>query len=169
MFFVFVPVVGVAINYGWRGVFLRAKRLPSRNNALKVADMAKIGRPTKRNDETDAEILDCLRLGMSRHSAAKFAKIDHETLSRWIKRDATFARECGRAGAEFERGLVEAARDGVAKSPKIAIDLLERRFPSWNKETQAAKIASGRNTIAPALVIALMAAPEKQAQVIELQ
>ena len=131
--------------------------------------MAKIGRPTKRNSETDAEILDCLRLGMSRSSAAKYAKIDHETLSRWIKRDATFALECGRASAEFERGLVEAARDGVAKSPKIAIDLLERRFPSWNKDTSASQLANGRNTIAPALVIALMAAPEKQAKVIELQ
>ena len=135
--------------------------------------MAKMGRPTKRNDKTDGEILDCLRLGMSRNSAAKFARIDHETLSRWVKRDATFARECDRAGAEFERGLVEAARDGVAKSPKVAIDLLERRCPSWNKDNTS-QLASGRNTIAPALVIALMQAPEKlasakQAQVIELQ
>ena len=135
--------------------------------------MSKMGRPTKRNYETDADILDCLRLGMSRHSAAKYAKIDHETLSRWVKRDTTFARECDRAGAEFERGLVEAARDGVAKSPKIAIDMLERRCPSWNRDNQS-QLASGRNTIAPALVIALMAAPEKlagakQAQVIELQ
>jgi len=162
-------MIGVATNYVRRRVFLRRERLPWREFRAKVAGMAKIGRPTKRNDETDAEILDCLRLGMSRHSAAKFAKIDHETLSRWIKRDATFARECDRAGAEFERGLVEAARDGVAKSPKIAIDLLERRFPSWNKETQATKAANGRNTIAPALVIALMAAPEKQAKVIEVQ
>ena len=137
--------------------------------------MAKTGRPTKRSKETDAEILDCLRLGMSRHSAAKYAKIDHETLSRWIKRDTTFALECGRAGAEFERELVQAARDGVAKSPKVAIDLLERRFPSWNKDNTSQVATNGRNTIAPALVIALMQAPETNAkrtspaQVIDVQ
>lgn len=135
--------------------------------------MAKTGRPTKRNAETDADILGCLRLGMTKHSAAKYAKIDHETLSRWIKRDATFARDCDRASAEFERELVQAARDGVAKQPKLAVDLLERRCPSWNKDAQSNQLANGRNTIAPALIVALMQAPEtttqKAAQVIDVQ
>jgi hypothetical protein len=175
MFFFVYAVVRRHLLYVWRGVFLQPKRWTCRNDALKVADMAKTGRPTKRSDETDAEILDCLRLGMSRSSAAKYAKIDHETLSRWIKRDATFALECGRASAEFERELVQAARDGVAKSPKVAIDLLERRCPSWNKDNTSQVAANGRNTIAPALVIALMQAPETNAkrtpatQVIDVQ
>ena len=65
--------------------------------------------------------------------------------------------------------MVEAATNGITKQPKLAVDLLERRRPSWNKETQATKTANGRNTIAPALVIALMQAPEKQAKVIEVQ
>lgn len=130
--------------------------------------MAKTGRPTKRNAETDAEILSCLRLGMSRHSAAKYAKIDHETLANWCKRDATFSRECGRAETEFEREMIQAARDGVAKQPKLAVDMLERRVTSWNREAQAAQAtASQRNTIAPQLVIALCNVPEKHAEFTE--
>ncbi len=130
--------------------------------------MAKTGRPTKRNAETDAEILSCLRLGMSRHSAAKYAKIDHETLANWVKRDATFSRECGRAETEFEREMIQAARDGVAKQPKLAVDMLERRVTSWNKDAQTAQVtANQRNTIAPQLVIALCNVPENHAKFTE--
>jgi hypothetical protein len=113
---------------------------------------------------------------MSRHSAAKYAKIDHETLSNWVKRDATFSRECGRAETEFEREMIQAARDGVAKQPKLAVDMLERRVTTWNKDAQTAQVAGNqRNTIAPQLVIALCNVPERHvdftqtAQVIDAQ
>ena len=105
---------------------------------------------------------------MSRHSAAKYAKKDHETLDNWCKRDATFSRECGRAETEFEREMIQAARDGVAKQPKLAVDMLERRVTSWNKDAQTAQVtANQRNTIAPQLVIALCNVPENHAKFTE--
>ena len=77
--------------------------------------------------------------------------------------------------SEWELRMVEAATNGITKQPKLAVDLLERRRPSWNKDTQSNQLANGRNTIAPALVIALMHAPESNAkrtlaaQVIDIQ
>jgi hypothetical protein len=72
--------------------------------------------------------------------------------------------------------MVEAATEGIAKQPKLAVDLLERRRASWNKDAQTAQVtASQRNTIAPQLVIALCNVPEKHveftqtAQVIDTQ
>ena len=72
--------------------------------------------------------------------------------------------------------MVEAATEGIAKQPKLAVDLLERRRPSWNREAQAAQVAGNqRNTIAPQLVIALCNVPEKhveftnKSQVIDIQ
>ena len=69
--------------------------------------------------------------------------------------------------------MVEAATNGIQKQPKLAVDLLERRRPSWNKDATANQLANGRNTIAPALIVALMQAPEtttqKAAQVIDVQ
>jgi len=143
--------------------------LPCREFRAKVAVMAKIGRPTKRTPEIEAKLERALGNGLSRESASKFAGIGRETLAQWAKRDATFGAKLAEIESAWELRMVEAATNGITKQPKLAVDLLERRRPSWNKETQAAKIASGRNTIAPALVIALMAAPEKQAQVIEVQ
>ena len=72
--------------------------------------------------------------------------------------------------------MVEAATEGIAKQPKLAVDLLERRRPSWNREAQAAQVAGNqRNTIAPQLVIALCNVPEshvkatEKPQVIDIQ
>ena len=71
--------------------------------------------------------------------------------------------------------MIEAATDGIAKQPKLAVDLLERRRSSWNKDAQTAETANKRNTIAPQLVIALCNVPESHAsitqdtQVIDIQ
>ena len=132
-------------------------------------DMAKMGRPSKRTPEIEAKLTRALGNGLSRDSASKFAGIGRETLAQWAKRDATFGAKLAEIESAWELRMVEAATNGITKQPKLAVDLLERRRPSWNKETQATKTANGRNTIAPALVIALMQAPEKQAKVIEVQ
>jgi len=155
--------------YVWRVGFLRPKRWTSRIYPVKVAVMAKIGRPSKRTPEIEAKLTRALGNGLSRDSASKFAGIGRETLAQWAKRDATFGAKLAEIESDWELRMVEAATNGIQKQPKLAVDLLERRRPSWNKETQVAKLASGRNTIAPALVIALMAAPEKQAQAIDVQ
>ena len=132
-------------------------------------DMAKMGRPSKRTPEIEAKLERALGNGLSRDSASKYAGIGTETLNGWARKDATFRSKLAELESAWELRMVEAATNGITKQPKLAVDLLERRRPSWNKETQATKAANGRNTIAPALVIALMQAPEKQAKVIEVQ
>ena len=138
--------------------------------------MAKMGRPTKRTPEIEAKVFRALGNGLSRDSASKFAGIGRETLSRWEKRDATFGAKLAEIEAAWELQMVEAATEGIAKQPKLAVDLLERRRPSWNRDAQAAQVAGNqRNTIAPQLVIALCNVPERhveatqQPQVIDIQ
>ena len=153
---------GVAFSYG------KALAKPE-SFGISSQDMAKMGRPTKRTPEIEAKLERALGNGLSRDSASKYAGIGTETLNGWARKDATFRSKLAEIESAWELRMVEAATNGITKQPKLAVDLLERRRASWNKDTQAAKIASGRNTIAPALVIALMQAPEKQAQVIDLQ
>ena len=138
--------------------------------------MAKTGRPTKRTPEIEAKVFRALGNGLSRDSASKFAGIGRETLSRWEKKDATFGAKLAEIEAAWELQMVEAATEGIAKQPKLAVDLLERRRPSWNREAQAAQVAGNqRNTIAPQLVIALCNVPEshveatQKPQVIDIQ
>ena len=137
--------------------------------------MAKTGRPTKRTEDIENKIFRALGTGMSRDSASKYAGIGRETLSRWEKKDATFGAKLEEIESAWELRMVEAATNGIQKQPKLAVDLLERRRPSWNKEAAANQLTSGRNTITPALVIALMNAPEanakrtQSAQVIDVQ
>ena len=127
--------------------------------------MAKMGRPTKRTPEIEAKLTRALGNGLSRDSASKFAGIGRETLAQWAKRDVTFGAKLAEIESEWELRMVEAATNGIQKQPKLAVDLLERRRASWNKDSQSGQLATnGRNTIAPALVIALMQAPETNAK-----
>ena len=164
-----MPLSGVAIVTRGGGVSYVKALAVAGLSGKSSRDMAKIGRPSKRTPEIEAKLERALGNGLSRDSASKFAGIGRETLAQWARKDATFGAKLATIESEWELRMVEAATNGIAKQPKLAVDLLERRRPAWNKETQAARIASGHSTIAPALVIALMAAPEKQAQVIELQ
>ena len=137
--------------------------------------MAKNGRPTKRSEEIENKIFRALGNGMSRDSASKYAGIGRETLSRWEKKDATFGAKLEEIESAWELRMIEAATDGIAKQPKLAVDLLERRRSSWNKDAQTAETSNKRNTIAPQLVIALCNVPEshasitQDAQVIDIQ
>ena len=110
---------------------------------------------------------------MSRESACQFAGIQRDTLLNWTKASDRFSAKVDEIESGWELKMIEAATNGITKQPKLAVDLLERRRASWSRDNTS-QVASGRNTIAPALVIALMQAPEKlasakQAQVIELQ
>ena len=137
--------------------------------------MAKTGRPTKRTPEIEAKIERALGNGLSRDSASKYAGIGKETLNGWARKDATFRSKLDEIESAWELRMVEAATNGIQKQPKLAVDLLERRRPAWNKDAQSNQLANGRNTIAPALIIALMNAPEtnakrtQAAQVIDVQ
>ena len=157
--------------------FLTCKALAKPESfGISSPDMAKMGRPTKRTPEIEAKLERALGNGLSRDSASKFAGIGRETLAQWAKRDATFGAKLAEIESEWELRMVEAATNGIQKQPKLAVDLLERRRASWNKDSQSGQLATnGRNSIAPALVIALMNAPETNAkrtpatQVIDVQ
>jgi hypothetical protein len=81
----------------------------------------------------------------------------------WTKASEHFSAKVEKIESGWELKMIEAATNGIQKQPKLAVDLLERRRSSWNKDTSS-QLANGRNTIAPALVIALMHAPESNAK-----
>ena len=159
----------------WRFLTCKALDMP-KLSGISSQDMAKTGRPSKRTPEIEAKLTRALGNGLSRDSASKFAGIGRETLAQWAKKDVTFGARLAEIESDWELRMVEAATNGITKQPKLAVDLLERRRASWNKDSQTALVAAnGRNTIAPALVIALMQAPEtnakrtQAAQVIDVQ
>ena len=132
-----------------------------------------MARPTKKTPDIEAKLFKALGNGMSRESACQFAGIQRDTLLNWTKASDRFSAKVDEIESGWELKMIEAATNGITKQPKLAVDLLERRRASWSRDNTS-QVASGRNTIAPALVIALMQAPEKlasakQAQVIELQ
>ena len=132
-----------------------------------------MARPTKKTPDIEAKLFKALGNGMSRESACQFAGIQRDTLLNWTKASDRFSAKVDEIESGWELKMIEAATNGITKQPKLAVDLLERRRASWSRDNTS-QVASGRNTIAPALVIALMAAPEKlasakQAQVVELQ
>ena len=132
-----------------------------------------MARPTKKTPDIESKLFKALGNGMSRESACQFAGIQRDTLLNWTKASDHFSAKVEKIESGWELKMIEAATNGITKQPKLAVDLLERRRASWNRDNQS-QLASGRNTIAPALVIALMAAPEKLAnakpmQVIDVQ
>ena len=75
------------------------------------------GRPTKRTPERRKDIIDCLKLGMTLESAARYAGISYETLNRWQQDDGTFANDIENARGFFEREALEQIR-AAAEDPK---------------------------------------------------
>jgi hypothetical protein len=98
------------------------------------------GRPDKLTDKRAALIIDLVRKGNFKNTAARAAGIHPDTLNEWIKRGNT--EKAGKF-CEFSVALEEADAqaevDGVAdwkkhhnKSPEAIKEFLRRRYPHWN-------------------------------------
>jgi hypothetical protein len=92
------------------------------------------GRPSKRDPATRQRILDTLRAGNTMICAARVGRIDISNLQKWRRADPAFDEAVKDAIGEAETKLVELATAGAKKDGRIALMLLERRYPEgWSK------------------------------------
>ena len=97
-------------------------------------------RPTKFNQERAAKIIELVRKGNFKNTAARAAGVNISTLNRWIADGKAGEGKKLRAFcAALEEADAQAEIDGVAKwvkhqdnSPEAIKEYLRRRFPHWN-------------------------------------
>jgi hypothetical protein len=97
-------------------------------------------RPTKFTESVKKGILELLRLGASRQTAAHAKGVGKATLTRWLQEGETAVR--GSAKRNFYEAVLEAESEGSIKAlrivstemendPKLAWKYLERREPGF--------------------------------------
>lgn len=88
------------------------------------------GGPNKYNPDTVEAILRNVAIGMPEGRAAQLAGISAGTLTEWKKKWGDMAEALARAGAVAQDELYGVVRQGMAKNPRLALEVLERRFPN---------------------------------------
>ena len=101
-----------------------------------------IGRPTELTDSKARTILAALYAGAYRATAARYAKIPPETLSRWLSLDRepykTFHEWVNEAEAAFEMRALLSISNKMQDKPELAVTMLERKFPQrWARVVAA--------------------------------
>lgn len=89
---------------------------------------------SKKTPEVLATIEKNLNLGVSLKGAAAAAGSTEVTIHAWKRKDPAVAEMIDRACSESESTLVQLAADGCKKDGRIALMMLERRFPDqWGR------------------------------------
>jgi len=88
------------------------------------------GRPKLYTRDNVKQIMESICLGLPLKSAAAAIGIQAKEVYRWIDKYEDL-RDCITQGrAIFEQNLTKSILGGIAQSPKLAMDFLERRYPS---------------------------------------
>lgn len=97
----------------------------------------RLGRPVKRTPERLAKFKALLESGLSIRGSALSCGLSESCVYRWRDTDPAFEELVQSAMAESEHRLVGLALEGAKKDGRIALMMLERRFPeSWAKRTE---------------------------------
>jgi hypothetical protein len=95
------------------------------------------GKPSKRTPARLAKLKELLESGMSLRGATRACGMCESLIYKWREADPLIDQMVTQAMAESERKLVELAMEGARKDGRIALMMLERRFPdSWGKRTE---------------------------------
>lgn len=141
----------------------------------RVATNAPQGRPTKKNAQAIARILEVARTGLPMKFAAQAGNIDADTLAQWSVKDPEFARALSQARLE----AVEAKWKRIQKAAEDRVDAdgkllrmgdwrslawsLERAYPAdFARPEVALNVEMQNNTINHTLVISVEQAEKLQ-------
>ncbi len=107
-------------------------------------------------------ICELIRKGVTVEGACESAGINPDTHYEWKKRYPDYAEQVTRANGQSEAELVEIARRGAIKDPRIAVQILERRFGGrWCKAEKHQVTANQTvTTVSPQLIKSLASLPE---------
>ena len=86
--------------------------------------------PNKYTVRTVEAILRNVAIGLPESRAAQLAGIHRSTLSEWMRKWGELSDALARAQAVAQDELYGVVRAGMAKNPRLALEVLERRFPS---------------------------------------
>ena len=86
--------------------------------------------PNKYTVRTVEAILRNVAIGLPESRAAQLAGIHRSTLSEWKRKWGDLSDALARAQAVAQDELYGVVRAGMAKNPRLALEVLERRFPS---------------------------------------
>ena len=87
------------------------------------------GGPHKYNPVTVEAVLRNVAIGLPEGRAAQLAGISAGTLSEWKKQWEDMRESLARASAVAQDELYGVVRQGMSKNPRLALEVLERRFP----------------------------------------
>ena len=88
------------------------------------------GRPTKRTPETEAKILNALRIGASRRDSCEANGVDYITFSHWLTQFKQFRQSVEQAESHCAVRMSARIFDEATKAdgdPKYALEWLKRR------------------------------------------
>ena len=88
------------------------------------------------NRESVMPILRMIAIGMTQEDAAALVHITPSTLSKWKSKHADFELACERAKSINKNLLLNVIYQGMEKSPRLALDLLERVHPKEYAQTK---------------------------------
>lgn len=108
-----------------------------------------MARPTKLTPDRALGIVELVRNGNYKKVAAAAHGVSERTLYDWIERGqgdiaagrdtvfAQFAQSLARAEAESESSLVQSVLNAIPDDPKLALEILSRRYPArWARTTR---------------------------------
>jgi hypothetical protein len=97
----------------------------------------KRGRKTVWTEERIVRLCELLESGMSRVGACRAVGVGESTFYEKLEADAEFTERVSRAEAASESALLSMAKMAAAKDGRVAIMLLERRFPKqWGERKE---------------------------------
>lgn len=100
---------------------------------LRARPHASIERSVLFSDDARKRVVSALRSGLSIAVAASLVGISREAVRRRRRQDPEFDEDCARAIAEYEQSMLGIVNDGAADDPKMALEILSRRFPQrWS-------------------------------------
>jgi AcrR family transcriptional regulator len=118
------------------------------------------GRPCKLTPQVEARLMDAIRSGHQRDTAARLAGISPATLFRYLSDDAPRFRRLQAAieaaEADLEAELLAVVMSQVPRDPRLALTMLARRFPTrWaaSRETQVLRERTPEPAPQPAMSV----------------
>lgn len=106
----------------------------SENQPVAQVEKRKRGRKTKRTPERIKRICDLIASGQTIHSACRMSGVESSTVYAWARENPLISQAIHEAEGRAEQVLIELAMQGAKKDGRIALMMLERRYPHWRKK-----------------------------------
>jgi len=128
------------------------------------------GGMSKKTPEVLAKLEEMLSTGLSITASCRIAGITEDTLARWRKDDHNVADLVNRAIGLAEAKLYGFAVGAATKDGRVAVQLLERRFPKdWSPQSSSTVNHNHLHGVLPAQFLQSLITQQSTADVIDVE